>query len=98
MVFADVFLRSRVERIGRIIAYSLDDAETFGAAFTEEDAVADGKVLGPLHEAEGYCCAITGPDEGAVNVDDGARLRDGTHVQHGLVFGLDGGGVTQDEY
>ena len=33
----------------------------------------------------------------AVDIDDGARLRDGTDVQHGLVFGSDGGCVGEDE-
>lgn len=86
------------ERLRRVVANALHDPEALGTSLTEEQAVTGNKVLGPLDEAEGDSGAVAGPDEGPVNVDDGAGLRDGPDVEHGLVFGLDGRCVREDEH
>ena len=49
----------------RIVANTLDNAETLGAAFTEQYPVTDGQKLGTLDETECDQCSITGANEGA---------------------------------
>jgi len=75
----------------------LHDPESFRSALTEQYSITHRQILGPLHEAERHCRPVSGADILAVDVDDGARLADGSDVQHGLVFGPDRGGVGQDE-
>ena len=86
-----------IERLGRIIPDRFHNPQPFRPPLAEQDPIAHGQVLGPLHEAEGDRGAVARPDEGAVNVDDGARLADGTDVQHGLIFRLDGRRVREDQ-
>jgi hypothetical protein len=49
-----LLLQLRVERVLRIVADPLDDAQSFRPAFTEQYPVADRQILGPLYEAESY--------------------------------------------
>jgi len=82
----------------RIVAYTLDNAETLGAAFTEQYPVADRQKLGTLDETECHQCSISCANEGAVNVDNGACLTDCSDVKHGLVLGTDSGGMRKNEH
>ena len=88
----------RHERLVGVVSDAFDNTEAFGPALSEEEAIPGRQILGPLHEPEGHRSSVSGPDKGAVHVDDGARLRDRPDVQHGLVLGLDGCCVRQDEH
>jgi len=83
---------------GWIIPDALDDPQPFGSALAKEESIAWSKVLGPLDKPEGNSRAIAGPDEGAVDVDDGAGLGHGSDVQHCLVLCFYRGGVRQNKH
>lgn len=51
-----------------------------------------------MHEPERHGRPVARSDKRPVEVDDGARLADGAHVQHGLVFRSDGGRVREDQH
>lgn len=84
----------RIQGTCRIISHRLHDSQSFGSAFTEQYSIPYTKVLWPLNETKSNGSAIPSPNESPVNVYDCTRLRDGTNVKHGLVLGLNGGGVT----
>ena len=92
-----IFSRVWVQRFGSIIAYRFHDTQSFGPSLPEQDPITHGQILWPLHEAERYRCPIACPDKGSVDVDDGACLADGAHVQHGLILRFDGGRVRKDQ-
>ena len=92
-----IFPRVRVQRFGSIVAYRFDDTQSFRPSLPEQYPITHRQILWPLHEAERHCCPIACPDKGSVDVDDGARLADGAHVQHGLILGFDGGRVRKDQ-
>lgn len=87
----------RVERFARIITDSLDNTKTFRSTLSEQYPIAHSKEFWTLDKAERYGSAVTRPDVRSINIDDSACLRDGTDVQHSLVFRLDGGCVTENE-
>lgn len=88
---------SRAQRIVRIVPNTLNNPEPLGLALPEEHSVPRSQKLGSLDETEGDNRAVPSADERAVNVDNGAGLTDGTHMQHGLVLAFDGCSVGKDE-
>lgn len=87
----------RVERFARVITDSLDDTKTFRSTLSEQYPIAYSKEFWTLDKAECYGSAVARPDICSIDIDDSACLRDGTDVQHSLVFRLDGGCVTENE-
>ena len=92
-----IFPGVRVQRFGSVVADRFHDPQAFRPSLPEQDPITHRQILWPLHEAERYRCPIARPDEGSVDVDDGARLADGAHVQHGLILCFDGGRVREDQ-
>lgn len=82
----------------RVVSDRLDNAQALRTAFTEQKSVTWCEVLWTLDETERDSCAVTSSNELAVNVDDGARLGDRADVKHGLILGLDGCGVRENEH
>lgn len=80
-----------------VVSNRLHNTETLCAAFAEQESVAWCKILGALNEAEGDSCAISCANERSVNIDDGTSLGDRADVKHGLVLGLNSGGVREDK-
>jgi hypothetical protein len=81
----------------RVVTDRFDYAKALGTAFAEEEPIAWSKVLRTLNEAECNCCTVSCADKLSVDVNDGTSLGNGTNVEHGLVFGLDGGGMGENE-
>lgn len=81
----------------RIIPHSLDNTKTLGSPLTEQQSVARSQIFWPLHKPESHRSAIARADERSVDVNDGACLRNGPYVEHGLVFLFDSGDVVQDQ-
>ena len=79
----------------RVIPYRFDHPEPLCPSFTEQYSVTRSEILRPLNEPERNSRTVSGPDEGAVDVNDSASLRYWTNVQHGLILGLDSGRVAQ---
>lgn len=88
----------RIQWMAAIVAHALDNAQSLGAAFTEQHAITNAEELGTLQEAKRDQGPVSGSDVGSVNVDYGAGLADSSDVEHCLVFGADGCCVRQDEY
>jgi hypothetical protein len=87
----------RVERLGGIVTNRFHDPEAFGSPFAEQEPIAGSQIFRPLYETKGHRCPIAGSNVGPVNVNDGAGLRHGSNVEHGLILLLDGGRVAQDK-
>lgn len=92
-----LLMQFRIERMFGIISYSLHNTQTFRPSLTEKNAITNSKILRALDKSESDLSAVTGANVLAINVDDGAGLRDGSHVEHGLVFCFDGGCVGENE-
>ena len=80
-----------------MIAYRFHDAQPFRPSLSEQYPITHRQILWPLHEAECYGCPIARPYKGSVDVDDGACLADGAHVQHSLILRFNGGRVGKDQ-
>lgn len=80
-----------------VIAKAFDYPQPFRLTLPEQDTIAGRQELGPLNKAERHEGAVASSDEGAIDVDHGTSLADGSNVQHGLVLGLDGGCVRQNK-
>ena len=86
-----------IERFGLIVRKRLDNSQPFCTPFTKQYPITYRQILRTLYEAEGYRGPVPGPDEFSVNIDDGACLRDGADMEHGLILGFDGSGMGQDQ-
>ena len=92
-----IFARVWIQRLGSIIPNRFNDSQSFRSPFAEQYPLTFSQVLGPLYEPKGDRRSIARPNEGTIDVDDGAGLTDGADVQHGLVLCFDGGRVREDE-
>lgn len=90
-------LLPRHKRLRRVVPDALDNPKPFGPALPKEKPVPRRQVLGPLNKPKGNGGAVSGPNERAVDVDDGASLRHRPDMQHRLVLRLDGRCMGQDE-
>lgn len=81
----------------RVVPDRFDDPESFGPALAEKQPVTRRQVLWPLDEAERYGSAVPGANKWSVDVNNGAGLRNGANVEHGLVLFLDGRHVVQNQ-
>ena len=88
----------RVQGFFFVISDRLDDTQSFRPALPEQYPIAHGEILGSLHEPERHRRPIASPYESSIDVDNSACLADRSHMQHGLVFRLDGGRVREDQY
>lgn len=86
----------RVKRLFGIVGYCPHNSKAFSPSFTEKYPVSNGEELWALHETERHQGFIAGTDKITVNVDDSARLANGTNMQHCLILALDGGSVGED--
>ena len=89
--------RIRIQRFGGVVSDCLYNTQPFRPSLPEQDPIAHGQVLRPLHESECHRCPITGPYKRSIDVNDGACLADRADMQHGLILCLDGGCVREDQ-
>jgi len=85
------------QRMGWIVPDTLDDSKSFRPALAEQEPVTGRKVLRALHKTKRNRRTVASSYKRAIDVNDGAGLRDRSDVEHGLVLSLDGGCVRKDE-
>lgn len=80
----------------RIIPHPLDNAQSFRSPLSKQYSISDSQIFWSLHEPERHLRSVSGTYVIPIDVDDSAGLRDGSYVQHGLIFRLDSGRVGKD--
>jgi len=82
----------------RIIPHRLHNPQPHRPPLPKQNPLPHSQILGPLHEPKRHRRPIPRADKRPIDIDNRARLADRPHVQHGLVFRLDGRRVAEYEH